>query len=172
MMGDAPSVSVEKGKKGKGGKEGKEGGTQADVDTEAKLLEAVEVARKAVERHVEAKKAVEQHAAKKAAADERRRQVQQADDVLDDSGGGVGFEFRGPIEAAVKIANKRPTGPEAAELEAKRIKLEKDGGDGDGTESYHWKNVMKGSDCVGEDGVVNLDKFSEVQVRHGPQVQQ
>ena len=172
MMGDAPSVSVEKGKKRKGAKEGKEGGTQADEDTEAKLLEAVELARKAVEQHAEAKKAVEQRAAKKAAADERRRQVQQAEDELDDSGGGVGFEFQVAVEAAVKKVKKKPTGPEAAELEAKRIKVEKDGGDGDGSETWHWKNVMKGSDCVGEDGAVDLDKFSEVQVRHGSQVQQ
>ena len=145
------------------------------MDTEAELAEAVELARKAVERHAEAKKAVERHAAAKKAVDERRRRLQQEEDVvavLDDSGGGVGFEFRGPIEAAVKMAKKRPTGPEAAESEAKKVKQERDGCDGDGPESYHWKNVMKGSDCVGEDGVVNLDKFSEVQVRHGPQVQQ
>ena len=154
------------------GKEGKEGGTQADEDTEAKLLVAVELARKAVEEHAEAKKAVEQRAAKKAAADERRRQVQQAGDELEDSGGGVGVEFQVAVEAAVKQVKRKPTGPEAAELEAKRIKQEKDGGDGDGSQPYHWKNVFEGSDCVGEDGAVDLDKFSEVQVRHGSQVQQ
>ena len=79
LMDNARLVSVEKGKKGK---EGKEGGTQADVDTEAELAEAVELARKAVERHAEAKKAVERHAAAKKAVDERRRRLQQEEDVV------------------------------------------------------------------------------------------
>ena len=48
----------------------------------------------------------------------------------------------------------------------------KDTNDGDGSNVWDWSNVMKGSDCVGEDGVVDLDKFSEVQVRHSPRVQQ
>ena len=146
MMGDAPSVSVEKGKKRKGAKEGKEGGTQADEDTEAKLLEAVELARKAVEQHAEAKKAVEGAAAKKAAAVERRRQVEEAAD----RGGGVGMEFQAGVEAALQKAKRRLTEPEAAELEANRIKVAKDAGDGDGTETYHWGNVMKGSRLRGK----------------------
>ena len=63
----------------------------------------------------------------------------------------------------MKMAKKRPTGPEAAESEAKKVKQERDGGDGDGTEAYHWKNVMKGSKHMGEDGVFDITGFSEVQ---------
>ena len=52
------------------------------------------------------------------------------------------------------------------------MKEDKDAGDGDGTEPWHWSTLMKHSEHVGEDGVVNLEEFSEAQVRHGPQVQQ
>ena len=69
-------------------------------------------------------------------------------------------------------AKKRETTEEAHGADGKKVKKEKDTGDGDGSEVWHWANVVKGSDHVGEDGVVNLEKFSEVQVRHGPQVQQ
>ena len=165
LMDNARLVAVNKGKKGK------EGGTQAEVDTaQAALAEAVEQARKAESQHAVAKKAV----------DERRRRLQQEEDVeQDDSGGGVGVEARVPIEAAVKRAKiaqtqakKRPKAEEAEESDAKKVKKEKDAGDGDGSEPWHWQNVMKGSSHMGKDGVFDIEGFSEVQVRHGPQVQQ
>ena len=141
------------------------------MDTaQAALAEAVEQARKAESLHAVAKKAV----------DERRRRLQQEEDVeQDDSGGGVGVEYRVPIEAAVKRAKiaqtqakKRPKAEEAEESDAKKLKKERDGGDGDGSEPWHWQNVMKGSSHMVEDGVFDIEGFSEVQVRHGPQVQQ
>ena len=77
-------------------------------------------------------------------------------------------------DADANQAKKRErTEEEAHRADEKKVKMEKeDTGDGDGSESWHWVSVMKGSEHVGEDGVVDLEKFSEAQVRHGPQVQQ
>ena len=119
----------------------------------------------------------------KEAVDERRKRLQQEEDVeQDDSGGGVGvrIEARVPIEAAVKRAKraaetqakKRAKAEEAEESDAMKVKKDKDAGDGDGSEIWHWQNVMKGSKHMGKYGVFDIEGFSEVQVRHGPQVRQ
>jgi hypothetical protein len=159
LIEKAGLVSANKGKK-----KGKEGPTQAEVDkAEADLEDAREEARKAKLHHAVAKEAVE-----------RRKWIQPEVEVeQDDGGGGVGIEaVKRAKTTRESQAKKRETTEKAHGVDGKKVKKEKDTGDGDGSEPWHWANVMKGSDHVGEEGVVTLEKFSEVQVRHSSRVQQ
>ena len=130
-------------------KKGKKGGTQADVDAaQAELDKAKKEARKAQQQHAVAKEAVDGR---------KREQPPEVEGEQEDGGGGVG----------VKKA-KTTVGSQAKKSETTK----KDTGDEDGSEPWHWQNVMKGSEHMGKDGVFDLEGFSEAQVRHGPQVQQ